>query len=64
MAERRSPGGPSRFKQSDVTRAIRGAIGGGMRVGRIEIDIHGRIVILAEQSMRAGMNNPWDEELK
>jgi hypothetical protein len=38
--------GPLRFKQSDVTRAVKGAIAAGLDVVRIEIDHAGRIVIL------------------
>ncbi|MBN9018463.1 MAG: hypothetical protein J0H11_13675 [Rhizobiales bacterium] len=36
-----------RFRQIDVTRAVKGAIGAGMTVARIEIDPDGRIVIAA-----------------
>lgn len=43
-----------RFKQADVSRAVRGAQRAGMSVGRVEIDADGKIVILAgENAQRA-----------
>lgn len=39
--------GPATFKQTDVTRALKGALAAGMNVGRVEIDREGRIVIVA-----------------
>jgi len=53
----------ARFKQDDVARAVRGVMKAGMRVGRVEIDPNGRIVILAESSAPADAPNPWDKEL-
>ena len=35
------------FKQADVTRAIKGALAAGMKVGRAEIDQSGTIVIIS-----------------
>lgn len=35
----------ARFKQSDVTRAVRGVIAGGVRIGDVMIDPLGNIVI-------------------
>lgn len=54
----------SRFRQSDVTRALRGAEKGGMCVDRIEIEAGGKIVIFggAPLALRSRAN-PWDEEL-
>jgi hypothetical protein len=49
------------FKQSDVTRAVKGATNGGMRVDRIEITTNGKIVILSQTSSQNAMPNPWDE---
>jgi hypothetical protein len=38
---------PARFKQADVTRALRGAIAAGVTIARVEIDPRdGNIVIL------------------
>lgn len=42
MAERQV-----RFRQADVTRALKGALGAGMTVSRVEIDPDGRIVLAA-----------------
>lgn len=50
----------ARFKQSDVTRALKGAAAAGLRVGRVEIDIHGKIVIMSERASPAADPNPWD----
>ena len=49
------------FKQSDVTRAIKGAANAGMRVGRIEITSNGKIVILPQTTVQNQTENPWDE---
>jgi len=37
-----------RFKQGDISRALKGATAAGMKVGRVEIDPHGKIVIISE----------------
>lgn len=49
------------FKQSDVTRAIKGVANAGMHVGRIEITSNGKIVILSQATAQNQMDNPWDE---
>ncbi len=54
---------PARFKQDDVTRAVRGVVKAGMRVGRVEIDPNGHIIILSESSAPSPDRNPWDEDL-
>jgi hypothetical protein len=55
----------ARFKQVDVTRALKGAQAAGFSVGRIEIDRHGNIVILSERSAPPPVGaNEWDEVLK
>lgn len=38
-------GAPSRFTQTDLKRAVKGVEEAGVRVGRIEIDPNGKIVI-------------------
>jgi len=55
---------PSRFKQDDVTRAVKGATAAGMRVGRVEIDPNGRIVVLSESVAPPTARNDWDDELR
>lgn len=52
-----------RFKESDVVRAVRGATKAGMRVGRVEIDPNGKIVILSDTSVHLAKRNPWDDDL-
>ena len=54
---------PRRFRQSDVTRAVKGAEAAGMHIGRIEIDPNGKIVILSEAAAPSARDNPWDEVL-
>lgn len=49
------------FKQSDVTRALKGAANAGMQIERFEITTNGRIVILLQATARNPMDNPWDE---
>jgi hypothetical protein len=52
------------FKQSDVTRAVKGVAKAGMRVGRVEITPTGNIVIQSEGAPnQAGTRNPWDDVL-
>jgi hypothetical protein len=51
---------PARFKQDDIKRAIAGVTAGGMRVGRVEIDPNGKIVILSEAVAPPADPNPWD----
>ena len=54
----------ARFTQADVTRAVKGAANAGMRVGRVEIDPAGKIVILSEKVAPPVDPNPWDEVLR
>jgi hypothetical protein len=56
--------GPSIFRQSDVTRAIKGAAAAGVHIARIEIDKTGKIVIItADPTDHPGEMteaNEWD----
>jgi hypothetical protein len=54
----------ARFKQSDLTRAYKALSGAGMRVGRVEIDATGKIIILSETATPAAEPNPWDRVFK
>lgn len=54
----------SRFTQTDLTRAVKGVVAGGVRVGRIEIDPNGKIVILPESAAPAGTGSSWDDVLR
>lgn len=53
----------TRFKQADLIRALKGAQAAGMRVGRIEIDPNGKIVLLREVGSSSYQNNEWDADL-
>ena len=44
------------FKQTDVTRAVKGALDGGMKIGRVEI-AEGKIVIIAPSSAPEPQND-------
>jgi hypothetical protein len=52
---------PAKFKQGDVTRAIKGARAAGFKVARFEIDPNGKIIIYTE-SRAANDDGPndWD----
>lgn len=51
---------PARIKKDEVARAVAGAMKGGMRIGRVEIDPNGKIVILSETVAPPADPNPWD----
>ncbi len=51
------------FKQSDVTRALKGVEKAGMRVGRVEITPHGKIVIQSQSDADIRIRNEWDDVL-
>lgn len=53
----------TRFRQADVTRALRGAIAAGQRVARAEIDPNGKIVIVFGAGAPVS-GNEWDEVLR
>jgi hypothetical protein len=54
---------PARFKKEDLARAVSGCAKGGMRVGRVEIDPNGKIVILSDTVAPSADPNPWDRVL-
>jgi len=53
----------ARFKQSDVTRAAKGAKAAGIRIGRIEIDMRGNIIIEPFTGRPASKGGSWDDVL-
>jgi hypothetical protein len=53
----------ARFKKEDLARAVAGVTKGGMRVGRVEIDPNGKIVIISESVAPPADRNPWDDAL-
>ena len=53
----------STFRQSDLTRALKGAEAAGVKIRRLEIDPDGRLVLLvggADAEVGQG-RNPWDK---
>ncbi len=54
--------GPSPFKQSAVTRALKGARAAGMKVDRVEIDANGKIVLFTAAAASAvGGGDSWSD---
>lgn len=52
---------PSRVRQADIARAVKGATQGGLAVGRVEIEPStGRIIVLAADLTRVS-NDPLDQ---
>ena len=49
------------FRQSDITRAMRGVAAGGLAIGRVEIARDGTIIITPAGSPLLDPANPWDE---
>lgn len=52
---------PARFKQSDITRAVKGALAAGLRVGKVQIDPNGNIIILSDNGPAKGQQNSWSD---
>jgi len=53
--------GKSRFRQSDLTRAMKAAKAAGLELARIEIDIDGTIKIIPGSPEPEPIKNEWDE---
>lgn len=52
------------FRQSDITRAIRGANAAGVQVERLEVDTTtGKIVVVPKGGGSPTIANEWDEVL-
>jgi hypothetical protein len=56
---------PSKFRQTDLTRALKGARALGIEIARFEIDNDGRIIVVAalptdEKGDVRGERNEWD----
>ena len=56
--------GKLRFRQTDVTRAIKAAVAAGIDVARVEIDKEGKIVIVAAEPDSEGVEVGLDRELR
>jgi hypothetical protein len=56
---------PSTFRQTDLTRALRGAKAAGVEIARVEIDKTGRIIVVVGKTAEdngdvLGDRNEWD----
>lgn len=52
---------PARFRQADITRAIRAAKAAGAAEVRVEIEPGGKIIIMTGRAAAPESSNPWDE---
>jgi hypothetical protein len=57
---------PSKFRQRDLTRALKAAIAAGIGIERFEIDNDGKIIVFTETAAHHsqaanGEPNEWDE---
>ncbi|MDH3667653.1 MAG: hypothetical protein OEN23_12055 [Paracoccaceae bacterium] len=51
----------TRFTQSDVKRAAKGALAAGLTVVRVEVDQDGRVIVITDdKDARASGANDWD----
>lgn len=54
----------AKFTQTDVKRAVKGALDAGMKIGGVEIDANGKIVIVAANGSSAKSKaTGWDRAL-
>jgi hypothetical protein len=51
----------TKFRQQDLTRALRGAIAAGVQIARVEIDPSGKIVIELDTGERVESSNALDK---
>lgn len=58
-----APARRTSFKQSDVTRAVKGVEKAGVRVGRVEITPNGKIIIQSQGDADDRTRNEWDDVL-
>ena len=55
---------PARFKQADVTKALKAATAAGLKPSGCKIDPTGAIIVmLGNDNGKSATANPWDEEL-
>jgi hypothetical protein len=52
---------PSVFTQTDIERALKGAVRAGLKVARAEIDPNGKIVLTFTDGKIAAAVNEWDQ---
>lgn len=59
----------STFRQNDLTRAVKGAVAGGVKIVQVVIDKTGKIILIADNGDRQAVPaiegvNEWDSVLK
>lgn len=54
------PNHPTKFKQSDVTRALKGAVAAGLPVAGFTIDQNGKIIVRTTATDDDAGPNDWD----
>ncbi len=55
------PSRPAQVTETEVKRAVKGALAGGLRIARVEVDPRtGRIVLIPEGAGHDASQNPWD----
>jgi hypothetical protein len=54
--------GPLPFRQTDVARAVKGAVAAGLTVQRVEVDKAGKIIVVVGEpgKVAASETNEWD----
>ena len=50
---------PAKFTQADVRRAASGTLAAGLNIAKIEIDPHGKIVIIPGDQKKARESDEW-----
>ena len=53
---------PVKFRQADISRAVKGAQAGGLDIGKIEIDGAGKIILFAKSEIETGSDlERWEQ---
>jgi hypothetical protein len=53
--------GPSMFRQTDLTRALKAALAAGLDVARCEIEANGKIIIVTSPEVSPGPRTKFDK---
>jgi hypothetical protein len=53
--------GPCAFKQSDLTKAVRGVVAAGVSVAKVEVDKTGKIVVVVGEPSKSASQSPLDQ---
>jgi hypothetical protein len=54
---------PSKFRQGDVTRAVKAVVAAGVEVREVTVDVDGKIRVIAGSPSSVIDGNPWDADL-